>query len=309
MKPSDIKFRASSVGYIMTEPKEKSPYDQWNDTKAALGEAKAAYEKMNKETVTAKKKKASIDKMEAKMPDLEAHKDDVHLSETCKGHLADIMVRAKYNRQTDTVNKYTTKGLMVEEDSITLYNRLNRGKFFRKNEEQKTNHYISGTPDLYEGESIDKATIVHDVKSSWDIFTFFRNHEGGLNKQYFWQMQAYMALTGAKRSFLAYCLINTPDALIEDEKRRLFYKMNVVSEDNADYVAACEALELNMRYDDIPIEERCIVISIERDEEAIDRMYERVDQCRRYMVNKYPSLFQTQILQIHDKDCVIIDKA
>lgn len=302
MKPSDIRIRCSSLGYVMTEPKEKSPYEKWDETKAALGQAKAAYAEMkNKDTATAKKKLESIMKMEAALPDLEARKDEPHLSETCKGHLADIMVRAKYNRQTEVATKYTNKGLMVEEDSITLYSRLTK-KFYRKNEEQLTNEWISGTPDLYEGSDVHGAAVVHDVKSSWDIFTFFRNHEGKLNQQYFWQLQGYMDLTGAQRSNLAYCLINTPEQLIIEEKRRLFFKMGVISEDNPDYIEACDALDRNMVYDDIPLAERCIIIPIERDEDAIARIHARVEACRNYMASKYASLFVNTLIAQHDPE-------
>lgn len=212
------------------------------------------------------------------------------LSETCKGHLADIMVRAKYNRQNDIFNRYTTKGLMVEEDSITLYSRLTK-KFYRKNEEQLVNDWISGTPDLYEGDSIDAASIVHDIKSSWDIFTFFRQHEAALNKQYYWQMQGYMMLTGAKEARLAYCLINTPNILLMDEMRKLAYKMGAATEESEEYKKACEELTHSMTYDDIPLKERCIIQTIQRDEEAIERIKIRVGQCRDYMASKYTSLF------------------
>lgn len=212
------------------------------------------------------------------------------LSETCKGHLADIMVRAKYGRQTDIANRYTIKGNLVEEDSITLYSRVTK-TFFKKNEEQLSNEFITGTPDIFQGKDIRSADTIIDIKSSWDIFTFFRNHEGKLNASYFWQLQGYMWLTGAKKSKLAYCLVNTPDALIEDEKRRLFYKMNVTTEDNPDFINACAEIERNMIYNDIPMNERKIEIEVLRDDSAIERIAARVQACREYMAEKYADLF------------------
>lgn len=250
MQPSDIKIRCSSLGYIMSDPREK------------------------------------------------AAREKGELSETCKGHLADIMVRIKYDRQTDIQTKYTIKGNLVEEDSITLYSRLTK-RFYAKNEERISNEWIAGTPDLYEGDSIDKATIVHDMKSSWDIFTFFRNHEGKLNTQYYYQLMGYMALTGAKKAHLAYCLINTPLAMLYDEKRRLFYRMGVATEENPEYLEACDELEKNLTYDDIPLAERCIIMKIDRDEEVIQRIYKRVEACRAYMFKKYSSLFTPSVLLAH----------
>lgn len=235
MNADAIKFRCSSLGYIMTEPRSKSE----------------------------------------------------GLSETCKGHLADKYVSEKYGRKTDVQNKYTIKGLQVEEDSITLYS-LSKRSFFKKNEQTLCNDFICGTPDLFQGDHIEAATEVVDVKSSWDIFTFFRTTQDKLNKQYYWQLQGYMALTGAKTSRLVYCLVNTPESLINDEKRKLQWRMNVIDPDaSKDYVEACKELDKLMVYDDIPREERLNEIIIPRDDKAIQSIYQRVKQCREYMNEKF----------------------
>jgi hypothetical protein len=208
------------------------------------------------------------------------------LSESCKTHLVDVFVSNKYGRNTDIVNKFTAKGMLVEEDSLTIYSRYKKN-FFMKNEEHFKNEFIKGTPDI-----ISEDRII-DVKSSWDIYTFFRNNAAKINKNYYWQLQGYMWLTGKKVSSLAYCLINTPDALINDEKRRLMYKMNVIDDVNSDYQEACEQLDKLMVYDDIPLEEKVIEIEIQRNEEDIERLSKRVVDCREYM-DRY--LFKTQLI-------------
>jgi len=229
---NEIKFRCSSLGYIMTEPRSKS------------------------ET----------------------------LSDTAKTHCVDVFVSAKYGRNTDISNRYTAKGLQVEEDSITLYSRLKKQVFF-KNEAWLRNDFITGTPDLFDGEDVTHPEVIIDVKSSWDIFTFFRSaNPEKLNKNYYWQLQGYMALTGAKSSRLAYCLINTPQMLIEDEKRKLMWKMGVIDADNnKDYIEACNEIDRLSIYDDIPMSERMHEITIDRNDEDIARIYQRVKDCRAFM--------------------------
>lgn len=197
------------------------------------------------------------------------------LSETCKIHLVDKFVSVKYGRETDIVSKYTTKGLMVEEDSLTLYSRFKK-RMFTKNEATLMNDFISGTPDVI------KENVI-DIKSSWDIFTFFRTKQKDINKLYYWQMQGYMALTGAKSATLAYCLTDTPEQLINDEKRKLLWKMGVISEDDAMYQEAATKLEATLTYNDIPLSERIIEIVIDRNEEDIQKIYDRVVICRDYM--------------------------
>lgn len=197
------------------------------------------------------------------------------LSETCKTHLVDKFVSVKYGRETDIVSKYTTKGLMVEEDSLTLYSRFKK-RMFTKNEQTLNNGFICGTPDVI------KENVI-DIKSSWDIFTFFRTKQKDINKLYYWQMQGYMALTGASTATLAYCLTDTPEQLINDEKRKLLWKMGVISEEDATYQEAASKLEATLTYSDIPLSERIIEIQIDRNNEDIQRIYDRVMLCRDYM--------------------------
>jgi hypothetical protein len=206
------------------------------------------------------------------------------LGETCKAHLIDVYVSQKYNRQTEIINKYVEKGLKVEEDSITLYSRVNRTLYF-KNEERLLNDYIQGCPDLFLSAtgSVKKADLVIDIKSSWDIFTFFRTRAKSINKMYYWQGQGYMALTGAKIFKLAYCLVNTPEIMISDEVRKMMWKMAVISDDDPLFQEAKFNLEKNMRYDDIPIEDRVIEIIIQRDDNAIEQCYDKIKLCRKFL--------------------------
>lgn len=222
MNADDIKFRCSSLGHLMTEPRSKSEV----------------------------------------------------LSETTKTHLIDVFVSNKYGRKTDIQNKYITKGLEVEEDSLTIYSRYKK-QFYVKNEKHFENSYIKGTPDIVTDKVI-------DIKSSYDIFTFFRNI-GKLNKMYYWQLQGYMALTGTHEAVLAYCLTDTPDALINDEKRRLMWKMGALTEESPDYKEACEELERLLTYPDIPLEERVIEQTFTRNDDDINRLYNRIEHSRAWM--------------------------
>lgn len=215
-------------------------------------------------------------------PRNKADKEAGNLSETAKTHLIDVFVSEKYKRNTDLQNKYIQKGLLVEEDSITLYSRI-KGKFFKKNESYLSNKFIKGTPDLYIGNTIQEASHIIDIKSSWDIFTFFRNKVKGINDLYYWQMQGYMYLTGAMSASLAFCLIDTPVILVEDEKRKLMWKMGVDTSENSEFKEACNELERLMIYDDIPINERLIEFDIKRNEEDIEKIDLKVIKSREFL--------------------------
>jgi hypothetical protein len=203
-------------------------------------------------------------------------KDKSDISETCKTHLIDVFISHKYGRNTDISNKYTAKGLLVEEDSLTLYSRFKQ-EFYLKNEALFENEFIKGTPDI-----ILENTII-DIKSSYDIYTFFRTKFKSIHKLYYWQLQGYMYLTGKQNAKLAYCLTDTPDVLVTDEKRRLQWKMNVIDDVDPVFQEACTEIEKLAVYDDIPMEDRVIEIDIPRNETDIQLIGEKVAKCRNWM--------------------------
>lgn len=204
------------------------------------------------------------------------------LSETTKTHLIDVFIQNNYNRRTDISNRYTIKGTLVEEDSMTLFSRVTK-RYYVKNEESLANDFIKGTPDIITSLDVADMEII-DIKSSWDIFTFMRaKFKNDINKIYYWQLQGYMFLTGAKKARLAYCLVNTPDQLLEDEKRRLWYKMGQPDKNSPVWADACTEIERNCLYDDIPMAERLHTISFDRNDEDIARLCERIVQCRKWI--------------------------
>lgn len=205
------------------------------------------------------------------------------IGETAKAHLLECWINQKYGRYKDITNKYLEKGTMAEEDSIDLYS-LVKKKMFSKNKEMIVNDYFCGTPDLYEGDSVMNSSLIIDLKTSWDIFTFYGVMLKGLDKRYFWQLQAYMDLTGAKSSKLVYCLVNTPYKLVEDEKKKLLWKLGVIDpETDSAYISGCNEIDKNSIFDDIPNEERYIEFTVDRDDEAIQKAHERVLLCREFL--------------------------
>lgn len=205
------------------------------------------------------------------------------MGETAKKRLLEIYIKEKYGREKELINKYITKGLAVEEDSITLYSR-NKKKVYFKNEDRLENEFICGTPDLYDGPTINEATMIIDLKSSWDIFTFWMVLHKPMNTDYVYQLQSYMALTGANEAKLVYCLISTPEPLILDEMNKLKWKMGVADPSTDEiYKKACDYLESSMRFEDIPIEDRFIEFTLKRNDEVIASIYDRVKDCRKFL--------------------------
>lgn len=199
------------------------------------------------------------------------------MGETCKKYLMQVYIKEKYGRDREVINKYINKGLLVEEDSLTLYS-LVKKTFFVKNEKTFSNDFIVGTPDIITGEE------VIDIKSSWSLETFMSVIHQPINKDYYYQLQGYMALTNLQKARLAYCLVSTPEPLILDEKNRIKWKMGVSDPDTDEvYIQSCEYLETAMRFDDIPKEERYIEFLLNRIDADMELVYERVKLCRQFL--------------------------
>lgn len=228
MKFTDTLIRASSVGYLMTEPQSKA------DKEAGL------------------------------------------LSKTAQKHLLEIYIAEKYGRKRDIQTKQMRKGVEVEQDSIDLLSLLVK-KPYKKNTERFSNKYITGLPDIIDGDEI------IDIKSSYDLWTFLGNMADKLDNLYYWQMQSYMWLTGAKKAKIAYCLVNTPDDIIEQEKYYLSRSMDVISQESPEFQKEALRIEFNMKFDDISIEERVLTFPVERSEDDILKIQYKVEKAREFL--------------------------
>lgn len=213
-------------------------------------------------------------------PVTKADKEAGILSKTAKSHLIEIYIKEKYGRTKDVQTKQMRKGVEVEDDAIALLAQ-SLGRPLSKNTERFSNDFITGHPDVLD--LTEAGLKVWDVKSSYDLFTFLGNIPDKLNSQYYWQLQSYMWLTGATKSCIAYCLINTPFGIIEQEKKSLLYKMNVISEESPEYVLEASKLELNMMFDDIDQKERLLLFPIQRNDEDIELIKEKVLKARVFL--------------------------
>lgn len=238
---SKHKFRCSSLGHLITEPKTK------------------------------------------------AEKEAGMLSETTKTHLMDIFISHQFGRQTDINNKYIEKGISNEEDSITFLSRVNK-VIYRKNDKRFFNDYIQGEPDILP--DADNGNTVFDVKTSWDLFTFFRTYDKKMKDLYLWQLRGYAWLTGAENAKLAYCLTNTPKPLIEAEKRKLWYQLGQPLDDNENWIDAQKVIDLSMIYDDIDINNRVLSYDVDLSGEWQDELIKKVIQARLYLVELQSKLIK-----------------
>jgi len=268
----------------MSEPRGKSPMQKYLECKQWLEDNIAKYEGMKPGLKTTQN---LLDKITAKnklLKELEQHKDDLFLSDTCKTHLADVYTRVKYGRNEDIRSKYLEKGLELEEDAITAYS-ISIGEFREKNVVRKYNEWIEGESDIEDEISIT------DTKVNWSIFQFNRVVTRPLKPLYEWQIRGYMMLWEKPIGRVAYVLLNTPENLLAREFNKIRYEMfgnqqnfDLASDEEKElYKQACDEIRFNHTYGDIPDEDKIRVFTKQRDLEKEERIKKRVEECRQYL--------------------------
>lgn len=199
------------------------------------------------------------------------------LSQTAKTYIEEEVLRAKYGVIKPFYSRYTDKGNAVEDEAIEMASNALELGFLYKNHEHFENEFLTGTPDVNTGD------ILLDVKSSWDATTFPFFATEIPTKDYYYQLQGYMELTGKTEALLVYCLVNTPIEMVEDEIRRAHWNAHLLEED---YDLRDEILKRHV-FDHIPLGRRVKVFKVEKDEQVIEQIKERVELCREYFNTLY----------------------
>jgi hypothetical protein len=102
-------------------------------------------------------------------------------------------------------------------------------------------------------------------------------------------MNAYMMLSGHKQCELVYCLTNTPDHIIANEIQKTTYellkqpKYTEQGMEDAFSMAEHDAEQMIVsqhKFDKIPKDKRVKRFIIERDDELIEKICERIEKAR-----------------------------
>ena len=197
-----------------------------------------------------------------------ARKKD-ELSKTCTSYLEQWVKEQIYGRRKEISTKYMDKGIEMEDVALEFAAKvLDYGMLF-KNEEFFEDDYMRGTPD-----AILSSEII-DIKCSWDCFTFplFSDE---IKKDYYWQSQVYMHLAKKDHFKLVYCLMDTPEHLITKEAMYKVGPDNLTDEILKEY-------KDKMTYPSIDNKYKIKVYEIEKNQDDINSIIERVKECNQYI--------------------------
>jgi hypothetical protein len=174
------------------------------------------------------------------------------LSETTKTFLNDWMKQQIYGYRKEISTKQMDKGISFEDDSIDKAIDWCDLEFVIKNEEKFEDDFFTGEPDIITSDS------VIDIKNSWDCWTFPLFDDEIPTKGYEIQVQIYMHLTGKKKASVIYMLLTTPESYNNVE----------------------------MTYDHVDTKLRYKRFDFVYDPEIIEKLKQRVIDCRTYIKQK-----------------------
>lgn len=227
-------------------------------------------------------------------PKTKEEKANGTLSVTTQKELIKIYNWVKYGRKVELTGKQIEKGNVCEADSINLYSMV-EGVIYEKNEQQLENEWFTGHPDLYLGEDIYHAEEVDDIKTRFGIETFMPKLIEKVDAGEIAQMNVYYDLTGATKGAIVNTLVSAPEYMVEEAKYYALKKLNAATEYSPEAIATMMEIELNMKFEDIPIYERVIKTPVERDDELIEKMKSKVPIFRQWLAdfdkkhrNQYP---------------------
>jgi len=195
------------------------------------------------------------------------------LGKTGESYCQQWLKETLYERKKEFSSKYTQKGNEVEYNSIDFVSEQLDYGMLMKNETRFENDFMTGTPDII----LNNRLI--DVKNSWDCFTFPLFDKDIPNKDYYWQAQVYMALTGRHFYELIYVLSDTPLHLIEKEA---FFWCKDNGYDELD-VNIYDKFVKKMTYPNIKDSMKIKLFEIKKNTEDIEKINHRVSLCRDYI--------------------------
>lgn len=274
MDLNDIKIDCSSIASIMGDSHK-------GITELQLTELERLQKKEVEKTLTPRQAniKAELEYKRDFVPDL-------NLSDGCKSYLLDLYCRLyKGKRKPNYIGAVSTvlKGTRNEAEALRAVAYMT-GEDYCVDKRRVSNEYLAGKLDGFLGESLENALKVIDTKCSWDMPTFYASVRDGLDSAYEYQMQGYMAITGAQVADVAIVLLNTPEILLEEEYKKARRRLNLAYDD-PEFIIERERIRAYHTYDEIPINERICIFTVERDDERIENIYKKVVECRKWLMN------------------------
>lgn len=218
---------------------------------------------------------------------IEAEKERFVVCKANESTLRKIYSREKYGKCIQNISKdympQMMNGTLSEGESLKLASEVLSIKL-RTSKKVVTNEFLKGIMDAYTGRSINKAKHVVDIKTAANYETFLDMLDITQEKtKYYWQVMGYLSITGAKSgSIIHTCVSYHPDIITQEINKYLLRIRGLnIPKEKVDY--RIEKIRNNLTFDNIPKNERIIKITIDRNDDDIQLIHDKVIVFRKFL--------------------------
>ncbi len=212
--------------------------------------------------------------------------DHNKLSDTVKKELCKIYAYEIYGK--GSVNAGGTKpltmdkGRLAEPDAIQMLSRLD-GQEYVKNEKLIGNRWFKGIPDIINWKEKKVASLVKDIKVSYDLPSFLMLFNEPCDKGNSWQMTGYLDILQLDEGEICHCLVNMPEAMMQTEVDRVMNRCKEMDMEQTEIEMKLLELKMNMMYDEIPEELRVVRYKVTKNTIRLNEAKARVRLARKWL--------------------------
>lgn len=194
-------------------------------------------------------------------------------------------------------NPYAPNGTRKEPHVISLIEDITGIKVFRNKVRQK-NDYLHGIIDAFDNEIPAESISIHEIKTTSDRIKFNFRRRYPLDKHKFLQAQGYLAISGKDNAIIHYCLLDYPDSVICQQKDLHYKRFIGINNSSEGFSGYWDKQERAMLHGTIPQKDRIFSCSVDRNEEAIDKIYRKVVDCRTWLTELVEFMENTKNINI-----------
>ena len=283
---STYKCRCSAIGHLTAYSRGEEPI-----TEAQL---KRIEYLQNKETKQTPAQLEELAKLINKRDNKSLSFSETHIGNLLDWYAWETACKMPINKETMEVPAMV-KGTVVEPESVILLSIVD-GVEYKIHKERISNDYLSGSLDVYVGESVMQAQKVTDIKSIWDYPTFLRAILKEVEPLYRKQVQGYCDITGATEGEVAKCLVDMPEQIIAQYKYKIASKMGALTDESPEFLEIWDKFECSMLFGDILPHKRVHKTKIEPfTEKERQIVYDRVKQSRDWLFEFHESYNQINL--------------
>lgn len=203
--------------------------------------------------------------------------------------LKDIYIKEKWGKELISVAKdyvpAVLNGTLSEPKSLSLVSELD-GHEYKVHKKLIKNKYLKGILDCYLGSSVKRINKVMDIKtaaSMQSLLALIKDED--TQSKYYWQIMGYLAITGADEGEVCHCLVSYSERIINDEINKFLQRTKNLGFDGEYIDAQIHRIKFNLTFDEIPVEQRIVRFRVERDEDAIKNIYDKVKFSRKWLID------------------------